>query len=75
MKTTISQHDIYMTTLDITDQLMVLSSVKEVLEALPEEIRFEKDKLKADCVSHTMRKSRGSMNPNKVNMIIENLLS
>lgn len=71
----VTQHQLYIMMMDIDDSLVILNSVKEVIKELPEEVSFSEDEFKAKCVMHSMKKSRGSLNPQKANTVINNLLS
>lgn len=71
----VTHHQLYIMAVDIDDSIVILNSVKEVIEELPEEVSFSEDEFKAKCLMKSMRKSRGSLNPQKVHNVLTQLLS
>ena len=71
----ISAHSIYIIRTDIEDSILVLQGIKEVIDELPDVVSYDKNEFISTCTSKIMRKSRGSLNPMKISIILNNYLS
>ena len=71
----ISAHSIYIIRTDIEDSIFVLQCIKEVIDELPDVVSYDKDEFISTCTSKIMRKSRGSLNPMKIKIILDSYLS
>lgn len=71
----ISAHSIYIIRTEIEDSIFVLQGIKEVIDELPDVVSYDKDEFISTCTSKIMRKSRGSLNPMKIKIILDSYLS
>ena len=71
----ISAHSIYIIRSDVEDSIFVLQGIKEVIDELPDLVSYDKNEFISTCTSKIMRKSRGSLNPMKISIILNNYLS